>query len=341
MISVIIPIYNTDRGLIFRCLRSVINQRFQQLEILIVDDGSTTLSADDFSQIASLDDRIRILHQPNQGLSSARNAGVRAAVGDYIAFVDGDDEIDPRFFSEAAALASEHRAELVIGAIRYIRENGAEDALREDDDPCLFLGDPLPPRRSLCGLAQSGLPYSILGSACGRLIRRNLCCKYPFREEITSLEDQIFNRELLLNARSVVYLHHVWYRYYQYGASMLHAKKDYRAATLNPEYMAAWNRLNLAEPDPLTRSELCVQSIRDFSALINYRVLSAAEPQKKKLAEYRTLFTQLEMAEIAAQCQRQTIPRRIPFRLAVFLFRHRRYRLHFQLLRLNSSIKAQ
>lgn len=90
-ISIIIPVYNVASYL-QACVQSVLSQSYQDLEIILVDDGSTDKSGALCDSLAAQDPRVRAVHQANQGLSGARNAGLRYATGDYIAFLDGDDE---------------------------------------------------------------------------------------------------------------------------------------------------------------------------------------------------------------------------------------------------------
>ena len=91
-ISVIVPVYNTESYL-KKCIESIINQTFRNIEIILVDDGSTDTSAEILADYALRDNRIIVIHQENQGLSAARNAGMRSAKGEYIMFVDSDDWI--------------------------------------------------------------------------------------------------------------------------------------------------------------------------------------------------------------------------------------------------------
>ena len=92
-ISVIVPVYNTESYL-KKCIENIINQTFRNIEIILVDDGSTDTSAEILADYALRDNRIIVIHQENQGLSAARNAGMRSAKGEYIMFVDSDDWID-------------------------------------------------------------------------------------------------------------------------------------------------------------------------------------------------------------------------------------------------------
>ncbi|MBR0467933.1 glycosyltransferase [Candidatus Saccharibacteria bacterium] len=96
LISIIIPIYNAAKYLPY-CLDSVIGQTYQNLEIILVDDGSTDNSYQIAKNYAKKDSRIKLTHQKNQGLSGARNTGIAKSTGTYLAFVDSDDEIGPGF----------------------------------------------------------------------------------------------------------------------------------------------------------------------------------------------------------------------------------------------------
>lgn len=90
-VSVVIPVYNV-KPYLERCVNSVLNQTYKDLEIVLVDDGSTDGSGELCEQIATCDQRISVIHQENQGLSGARNTGIRQATGEYITFIDSDDE---------------------------------------------------------------------------------------------------------------------------------------------------------------------------------------------------------------------------------------------------------
>ena len=92
LLSVIVPVYNTAPWL-RKCLNSIINQTYRNIEIICVDDGSTDDSLAVLQQYAVLDSRIKVIHQENAGVSVARNRGVEVASGDYVGFVDSDDSL--------------------------------------------------------------------------------------------------------------------------------------------------------------------------------------------------------------------------------------------------------
>ena len=102
LISVIVPVYNTEKY-IEKCVMSILNQTYKNLEIILIDDGSTDNSPQICDSLAEKDNRITVIHQPNGGVSSARNIGLDNTHGDYITFVDSDDYIEPNmieFLSE-------------------------------------------------------------------------------------------------------------------------------------------------------------------------------------------------------------------------------------------------
>lgn len=96
LISIIVPAYNVERYLTV-CLSSIEKQTYQNFEVILIDDGSKDSTGDICDAIAAKDNRFKVIHQKNQGVSAARNAGIRAANGDYICFVDSDDKLQKEF----------------------------------------------------------------------------------------------------------------------------------------------------------------------------------------------------------------------------------------------------
>ncbi len=107
LVSVVVPAYNAERCL-DRCLKSLVDQTHRNLEIIVVDDGSTDSTGGLCDAWAAKDGRVRVIHKPNGGLSSARNAGMRVAKGKYVGFVDSDDYVDAEMFGDLAKALEEH-----------------------------------------------------------------------------------------------------------------------------------------------------------------------------------------------------------------------------------------
>ena len=123
LISVIVPVYQVEQYL-DRCVSSILEQTYDHLEVILIDDGSPDSCPRLCDEWAEKDPRVRVIHQENGGVSSARNAGLDAATGDYIAFVDSDDAIRPNYFETLYALLTEHQAELSICKMLVVDEEG-------------------------------------------------------------------------------------------------------------------------------------------------------------------------------------------------------------------------
>lgn len=112
-VSVIVPIYNVEQTL-NRCVKSIREQSYHNLEIILVDDGSPDRCPQMCDDYASTDNRIVVIHKKNGGLSDARNAGIKKSTGEYIAFVDSDDYIEPNYISSMLQLAEKDSSDLVV-----------------------------------------------------------------------------------------------------------------------------------------------------------------------------------------------------------------------------------
>jgi len=121
-VSVIIPVYNVEAYLA-ECLHSVVNQTFQDMEIILVDDGSTDRSPEITKAFAKQDGRIKIISQPNRGVSAARNTGIRSASCEYILFVDSDDTIMPNSVEMLYNKAFETGSDLLLGNALWLKPN--------------------------------------------------------------------------------------------------------------------------------------------------------------------------------------------------------------------------
>ena len=124
LVSVIVPVYNVAPYL-REALDSVVNQTYKDLEIIIVDDGSTDGSADICEEYADSDDRIKLIKQPNKGLSGARNTGLEIATGDLVAFVDSDDSISPLFVESLVSAMISSDSQIGVCRCSIIYSNGS------------------------------------------------------------------------------------------------------------------------------------------------------------------------------------------------------------------------
>lgn len=114
LLSVIIPVYNVEEYLV-RCVDSILAQTYEKLEVILVDDGSKDASGSICDDFAAKDPRVKVIHQKNGGLSRARNAGIEAASGEYITFVDSDDWIEADAYEHLLDLMEKYQVKLVCG----------------------------------------------------------------------------------------------------------------------------------------------------------------------------------------------------------------------------------
>lgn len=145
LISIIVPVYQVE-AYVSECVESLLAQTYTNLEILLVDDGSTDGSGEICDEYACQDSRIRVIHQVNQGLSAARNTGLDQAAGEYVAFVDSDDAVMPDFIETLYDLTGRYQADIVACAfmrgemekIRHPREMLGEHTNKKYDDSVTF-----------------------------------------------------------------------------------------------------------------------------------------------------------------------------------------------------------
>ena len=122
LISIIVPTYNVEKS-IRTCIESILAQTYRNIEVIIVNDGSTDQSLAVISDLICSHHNIKVINQKNQGLSVARNTGIDAATGKYIAFVDADDKIKPDFVSSLYQIADKTGADIVRGSFRDFNGN--------------------------------------------------------------------------------------------------------------------------------------------------------------------------------------------------------------------------
>ena len=124
LISVIVPVYNIESEYLERCIRSICNQTYKNLDVILVDDGSTDGSGDICDRFATEDDRVRVFHKENGGSSSARNLGIREAKGEYLGFIDSDDYIEPDMYELLAEAIVKYDAPMAQISRDEIDEQG-------------------------------------------------------------------------------------------------------------------------------------------------------------------------------------------------------------------------
>ena len=195
LVSIIVPIYNTARYLP-ACLDSIITQTHQNLEIILIDDGSTDHSGQIADNYAKKDSRIKVIHQKNQGQSAARNLGLTMVKGEYVSFLDSDDENKPTFIEKLLAPLVNSNASLSVCGMHYkrLKTNTAEN---------VYISQLRPRRKpeslkayTLYLLAIDGRMYSSVN----KLYRAKIATKLRFDTKLNFAEDTKFVLDYLAKA---------------------------------------------------------------------------------------------------------------------------------------------
>lgn len=133
LITIIVPIYKVEKY-IKKCIESVLNQTYNNLEIILVDDGSTDNCGEICEKYAKNDNRIKVIHKENGGLSDARNTAIDVAKGKYIFLLDGDDSIVKRAIEHLYGLIQKYNADIAIGKVREVLESDYNDIEKKDEE---------------------------------------------------------------------------------------------------------------------------------------------------------------------------------------------------------------
>ena len=212
LISVIVPVYNPGAYLV-PCMESLLYQTHQNIEIILVDDGSTDGSGAVCDDFALRDKRIRVLHQKNGGVSTARNAGLDQARGDYLFFLDSDDLLMPESLAVLCQRMEKHA--LVSGSMQQIDEAGLPGM------DGLFLRDRQLSVEQMLHLLFHEEELGYQGFMCNKLFDLRLIREHGLRFDpaIRYNEDRLFITEYLLQAREAAMIPDVVYLYRIHAAS--------------------------------------------------------------------------------------------------------------------------
>lgn len=242
LISIVVPVYKVEKYL-DRCIRSIVNQTYENLEILLVDDGSPDSCPQMCDGWAERDSRIRVVHKENQGLGMARNTGIENAKGSYICFFDSDDYIDPELIRKAYSKIRQEQADIVLyGYIVSCPEEGkytplvpqpTQEVYRDEEVLVRFLpeylgSDPVSGRLSLIPSGACGAMYNM------ELIRR---ANWRFVSERDLISEDIYSHLVLYkDVRKVAVLKEALYYYCKNPTSLTHTYREDRQEKVNNQY---------------------------------------------------------------------------------------------------------
>lgn len=258
-ISVIIPVYNVQAYL-RECLDSVLSQDYETLEVILIDDGSKDDSGRICDEYAAKDSRVRVIHQPNGGAGAAKNAGLRAATGEYLAFLDSDDSLEPGAYSHMVQLMQAHDADVVQCLLQFVFKNRSEiQCVRSSS--CIF----------------SVLDYFRIfpwdwtcALMTDKLFKRELFNGVFFLEG-NIIDDEFFTYRGIMNARKIVYDDRVVYNYRQRKSSVMNSSDSKIRILKNRMDYQNMRRKNVSQRFPELKKLY-------YSAYIDYLILMTENP---------------------------------------------------------------
>lgn len=219
-LSVIIPVFNGEKT-IERCINSALSQTVSDFEIIVVNDGSNDKTTDIIEQIK--DSRVKVITQQNSGQGLARNAGLDAAKGEYIGFLDADDTIENGMYEKMYAAASEHNADIVQCNLTDIYADGRSVTQLSDFEGLAEV------KKSAEYMSRYMAGYIHSYEVCNKIFRRDFLERNNLRFKDTRKyfsEDILFNMEAVKCLPRVFFIKEPYYNYYQNSDSHMHTGRD-------------------------------------------------------------------------------------------------------------------
>lgn len=300
LLSVIIPCYKVEKYL-DRCMETVVNQTYRNIEIILVDDGSPDASGRMCDAWAERDSRVKVIHKENEGLGFARNSGLEVAVGKYVAFVDSDDYIDTSMYTELMAKALEKDADIVYcGHVKQLH-NGESLEVRDFAEERVFEKD------SFLELSQGFFrpseitPQMMTMSVWHAVYHRDVIITLFHSEREVGSEDIHFQVEAMLNSQRVIFIPNALYVYCYNGESLSHefnlAKYD-RYKRLNDIINETYASYGVDYP-----GEYCVLIIA-FSMIRRIALSHMSRKEKHNFAKHivKDSFWKLDHLDYSSLC---------------------------------------
>jgi glycosyltransferase involved in cell wall biosynthesis len=214
-ISVIVPVYNVEKYL-HRCVDSILNQTFQDFEIILIDDGSNDHSGKICDDYALKDKRIKVIHKKNARVSAARNDGLKLAKGKYISFIDSDDWIEPEMYQEMIYKAEELNLNFIMCDYKK-RSNNYQEKRTQPIRGGYYSNEDIKNKLYPCLIMFEDIEFPPTISNCVCLFNLNFLNKnnIHYDEDIHYCEDSIVGSKVLYHATNFYYLkNHHFYNYF-------------------------------------------------------------------------------------------------------------------------------
>ncbi len=233
LISVIVPVYNVEKY-INKCIDSIINQTYKNLEIILVDDGSPDNCGKICDEYEKKDNRVKVIHKTNSGVSSARNEGVEIATGKWISFIDSDDWIEENYFEVLLEYAKKYNSNVAICGYNRIYKDRKEEINSLENNLEM---------NSREYLIKSLNPQTGLGFCHMKIIERKCIANVRFNKDLIVGEDALFNIEISKNIERAIFCNQALYNYRNNEDSVVkkydlnYANKYLQSMKVNKKYI--------------------------------------------------------------------------------------------------------
>ena len=265
-ISIIIPIYNIEIELIRRCVSSIVQQQYDNYEILLVLNGGTKEYYTLVKQ-QNWGERVNIICLEQAGVSNARNQGLKQITGDYVVFIDGDDIIYPNYFHEAVLMIEEYDLDMVSGGFSYLYQDGEISCLCNKE---FQIYEGKEKQKLLKALLAGNMGDSkeefgsyLLSSPCAKMYKTHAIANIQFFTEIYKFEDLVYIYELFCNLERIGVVKKKWYGYYQYAGSAIHKKNDFNLVDNNYKVIKQLQNIGVDKELEKEYMFFCMQGIKD------------------------------------------------------------------------------
>lgn len=298
LISIIVPVYNSENYL-RAAIHSLLNQTYQNIEVILINDGSTDGSQELISSFQKKDKRIKLYNTKNFGVSHARNYGIDRASGSYIMFLDPDDTYDKSYCLEMIGLINKFNADVVMSNYYICRGKNIYPNVNNDLLECEGLISRDKTMRSI--LSDTGFK----GFVWTRIFRKNVINNVKFNESINYLEDTLFNISIVHNARIIAYTkkRHYFYLQREDSASKKFSKSFFKSLNLirgevDPEFYSQidsvifYNLVGwlITERKSRENSQFIRRNIKNMKSQIKFKTLKMENPIKNLILKLSYAF---------------------------------------------------
>ena len=290
LVSIIIPVYNVEQY-VSKCIESVVNQTYKNIEVFLLDDGSTDKSGEICDLYAQKDSRIKVIHKKNSGVSDTRNLGIAKAEGKYIYFIDSDDYIDSNMIEE---LINNVGVDHIIKSSRRVIKGNKEKEIS-------FEGEYSPEQ-----FIKQVVSGNVGGHCWGYLLNKNLIKDVLFDKETYCMEDTIFIIECILKAKKIKCIGDSFYNHVINPNGITCSDKNIEKNIINYDYSI--NRIN----EELNKKRI---NLQDELLLKELQIVEAEIAKAKAVKTCRTITESTNIQGIIFKIKNKI---RIPFKYQTF-----------------------